>query len=144
MVFYLTLSAVFILDQWTKLLALEYLSGQETFPLIPPIFHLTLVYNTGIAFGVLRQHPSILFILISLSLAALFIWGIRSPLTRVQRLGMALILGGALGNWLDRLRFGAVIDFLDFRIWPVFNIADSAITLGIVILSIFFIKHKKT
>lgn len=143
MVFYLTLAAVFILDQVTKLLALAYL-GHETIPVIPPIFHLTLVYNTGIAFGVLRQHPSILFVFISLSLAALFIWGVRSPMPRAQRLGMAMILGGALGNWLDRLRFGAVIDFLDFRIWPVFNVADSAITIGIVILSVFFLKQKKT
>ena len=59
------------------------------------------------------------------------------------RLAFALILGGAVGNWIDRLRFGSVIDFLDFRVWPVFNIADSAITIGVVWYLLILMRGKK-
>ena len=60
-----------------------------------------------------------------------------------QLLGLALILGGAIGNWIDRIRYQAVVDFLDFRIWPVFNIADSAITIGVAFYIILFFKRNK-
>jgi len=58
----------------------------------------------------------------------------------LARVGLALILGGAIGNWIDRIQFGAVIDFLDFRIWPVFNVADSAITVGVCLYLLVFIR----
>lgn len=63
--------------------------------------------------------------------------------SRLAKWGMALILGGAIGNWIDRVRFGAVIDFFDFRVWPVFNVADSAITVGVV-LYFFLILRKES
>jgi signal peptidase II len=128
--------AVLLADQITKFLALRYLHESGTIAVIPSVFHLTLVYNTGIAFGVFREHPTLLLILITCSLVFLFFWGWHKPdLTPAQRLSMALILSGALGNWIDRVRFGAVIDFLDFRIWPVFNVADSAITIGVTLFA---------
>lgn len=140
--FYFVLLFIFCLDQFTKLLALQYLAERGSIEIFP-FLYFTLVHNTGIAFGVFRQYPAILLILISLSLAGLLIWGIRkTDMSRLQRLALAMILGGALGNWADRLRLGAVIDFIDFRIWPVFNIADSAISIGVLILAWFFLKKK--
>ena len=116
------------------------------------MFHLTLVHNKGIAFGIFRQHEFILRILITLSIFVLLFIGWRMCLKAggetnckrmtIQEISMALILGGALGNWIDRLRFGAVIDFLDFRIWPVFNLADTAITIGVGLYMILLIKRK--
>ena len=126
--------AVLFFDQLTKTLARNFLDPGTSRPVFPPVFHLTLVENQGIAFGLFQRGDSILFIVITLSIGALFYLGIFSnpPLRNQSALG--LILGGALGNWVDRIRVGAVIDFLDFRIWPVFNFADTAITIGVGIL----------
>ena len=112
--------------------------------MIPGIFHLTLVYNPGIAFGLFRQYENILLIIITLSLVVLFFWATR--LTRsshLLRTALALILGGATGNWLDRIRIGAVIDFFDFRVWPVFNVADSSISVGVGLYLIYFFTRKR-
>ena len=136
---------VVLLDQFTKYLALTFLSGHDSLPIFPGIFHLTFVRNTGIAFGFFREHESLLLVFISLSLIVLIIWGLRMPPGQLfQRWGLALILGGAIGNWIDRLRFGAVIDFFDFRVWPVFNVADSAITIGVVLYLLVFLKKSNT
>ncbi len=146
-----TALAVVLFDQFTKFLALAFLTSVETVPLIPGIFHLTLVRNTGIAFGLLREHESLLLGLITLSLCVLLWIGIRmhvKPAVGFKKTpalahwGLALILGGAAGNWIDRLRFHAVVDFLDFRIWPVFNIADSAITVGVGLYLILLMKKQ--
>lgn len=143
MIFYSVLLLTLALDQLTKVLALHGLSQVDTVEVIPRIFHLTLVHNTGIAFGFFRQHPSILLSLITLSLVFLFLWGRNLPKeNKMERFALALILGGAVGNWLDRLRFGAVIDFLDFRVWPVFNVADSAITIGVTFFAWSLLKKK--
>ena len=143
--FYLVLLLVLAFDQITKYLALHYLAATESSAVIPNIFHLTLVHNTGIAFGFFRQHPSVLLSLISISLLFLFFWGARMPKENsMERFSLALILGGAIGNWIDRVRFGAVIDFLDFRVWPVFNIADSAITVGVILLAWLMIRKKSS
>ena len=142
-VFYLSVFLVVAIDQLTKFLALNFLSPNDSIPVIAGIFHLTLVRNTGIAFGLFRDHPSLLLALITLSLAALFILGARAgKISLAPRAALVLIIGGALGNWIDRLRFGSVVDFLDFRIWPVFNFADSAITVGVAIYLLIFFKRK--
>ncbi|HLD49675.1 MAG TPA: signal peptidase II [bacterium] len=135
---------VILLDQASKAFALRVLSIHQSVPVIQGLFHLTLVHNTGIAFGFFREHPGLLLVLITLSLLLLGVWAVRmenpSP---GGRLAFALILGGAVGNWIDRLRFGSVIDFLDFRVWPVFNIADSAITIGVVWYLLILMRGKK-
>lgn len=142
--FYLIFLLTLFLDQLTKFLALQYLSSADTLGIIPNIFHLTLVHNTGIAFGFFRQHPQLLLVLITGSLAALFVWGWKLSREKNQEsLLIALVLGGAAGNWIDRLRFGAVIDFLDFRVWPVFNLADSAITVGVALFAWSLLRKKK-
>lgn len=128
---------IFLLDQLTKFLVLQNLNSSESIALVKNIFHLTLVYNTGLAFGVFRNQTLFFTAISIVAVVAIFLYIKRKPATFFLRdVGFALILGGALGNLLDRLRFGYVIDFLDFRVWPVFNVADSAITVGAILLVI--------
>ncbi len=130
--FYLLVVLLVVLDQATKILALHHLAPLDTLPILPNVFHLTLVQNRGIAFGFFRNSGMALFAVISLSLSALFVMSFYlKKFSRFGILSLAFILGGACGNWLDRLRLGYVVDFLDFRIWPVFNLADTAISLGV-------------
>ena len=124
-----------VADQLTKsLVAAAFLPGQSL-PLVPRALHLTYVQNTGAAFGLFKgQHA--LFVLLSLAVIA---WIIREFLTTRAMpgalvRGYALVLGGAAGNLIDRVRLGYVVDFIDLRVWPVFNIGDSAITIGIALL----------
>lgn len=126
---------VFLADQLTKALALRFLLTVPTQPILPGIFHLTLVRNTGVAFGLLAGQGLLVAAATVLILLALLqsIWK-RPRISAGSALSLGLIVGGALGNLLDRLRLGTVIDFLDFRIWPVFNIADSCITIGTFLL----------
>ena len=105
-------------------------------------FNMVLVYNKGAAFSFLSdaagwQTPAlIVFALVAIGIVGTFI--VRSPGRRLLCTGLALILGGALGNLIDRFRFGQVVDFLDFHAqgwhWPAFNVADSAITVGVAIV----------
>lgn len=122
------------MDQLTKTLAQNFLEPGASRPVLPSIFHLTLVENQGIAFGLFQGGEKILFLIITLSIGVLFLLGLFSNVPLRNQSALGLILGGALGNWIDRIRVGAVIDFLDFRIWPVFNLADTAITIGVGIL----------
>jgi len=123
-------------DQLTKhLIASRCLPG-ESLPLIPSVLHLTYVQNTGAAFGLFKGQRA-LFLLLSLLVIA---WVIREFLLRRSALtpslmwGYALVLGGAAGNLIDRLRLGYVVDFIDLKVWPVFNVGDSAITIGVALL----------
>jgi len=127
-------AALLFADQVTKSLAVAFLSGRGSVPMIPDIFHLTLVRNAGMAFGLFPAKGAGLTILTTGIILGLVIWMIRMPRSWGIRfwLGLGLVLGGAVGNWVDRLHTGGVIDFLDFRIWPVFNLADSGITCGAV------------
>ncbi|MFN7169872.1 MAG: signal peptidase II [Candidatus Omnitrophota bacterium] len=132
-VFYLLLSlAIFLVDQLIKyLLSLFFLPG-EGFPIINKIFHITLVFNKGIAFGLFPNLPlSILVIGIAVFMFFLFI---QNGFNKLRKLAFSLIGAGALSNFFDRIKWGYVIDYLDFRIWPVFNLADSSITIGIALL----------
>jgi signal peptidase II len=129
---------VVILDRISKLFFINLFSLGESMPVLRNIFHFTLVYNTGIAFG-LFQDQGIVFIIISIAAILLFSWFVYSQraqeeFSQLSVFAFSLIIGGAFGNLIDRLQFGFVIDFIDFRIWPVFNIADSAITIGALIL----------
>ena len=130
------------MDQIAKALALKFLSSVPTVPILPGIFHLTFLVNPGVAFGLLRGQPLTVAVGTGLIILAL-VWsathpGAQEKQTRWTALSLGLILGGAAGNLIDRLRFGGVIDFLDFRIWPVFNVADSCLTIGAALLAISF------
>jgi len=116
---------------------MKFLSNVPTYPIYPGIFHLTLVKNTGVAFGLFKGY-SIPVTLATLAMIVALFWSlIRRSEARGFLFCMSLgfILGGAAGNLIDRFRFGGVVDFLDFRIWPVFNAADSCITIGAVLLA---------
>lgn len=122
-------------DQLTKSIVQSRLSLGSSIPVLKDIFHITLVYNKGAAFGIFKEQP-VMFIIIGF--AAAFFMLIFTP--RILEKGLltvfsfALVLGGVLGNLIDRITFGHVVDFIDFRVWPVFNIADSAITCGIALI----------
>jgi signal peptidase II len=106
-----------------------------------PFFNLVLVWNRGISFGLFSHHPEwmpwILLGLTSLMTLVLACWLSRTP-RRLTQIGLSMVIGGAMGNIIDRLHYGAVVDFLDFHLfgrhWPAFNIADSAIFIGVVFL----------
>lgn len=125
---------VLIADQLTKFLATRFLSLNNPVSVINNLFSFTLVYNRGAAFGVLKDQ-TYLFIFFSVVAITLICFSLKkSRKDKLYAFSLSLLLGGALGNLIDRLLFGHVIDFLDFHIWPVFNIADSAISVGAVIL----------
>ena len=116
---------VLAIDQSSKSLALRALRPGEAVPVLGGFLRLSLVFNQGAAFG-LRLGPSWHFAIFALLLGGLLLWLLRFSASGP----LGLVLGGAAGNLLDRLRFGHVVDFIDFRVWPVFNLADIAITLG--------------
>ena len=132
---------IVVLDQVVKFLVTHEMFPGMSIPVIQDVFHITFVLNPGAAFGILAHQRSF-FIVMGIVIAIL--GGLFSPYIRRQcrifRCGTALLLGGALGNLIDRVRFGHVIDFFDFRIWPVFNIADIAIVVGVaaIIYAILF------
>lgn len=134
----LTVGMVVGFDRMTKVVFSNILQLGESIPVITNVFHFTLVYNTGIAFG-LFKNQGIVFVIIPIIAIALLVYNIyyyqkMGELSRMYIIGFSLILGGAIGNLIDRMMFGHVIDFIDFQVWPVFNIADSAITVGAVII----------
>ncbi len=129
------------LDQISKFFISARLQLNETLPLIKGVLGLTLVHNRGAAFGILRNQLY-LFIITSCAAIVLIYFGLKNNRhNKYQVVCLSLILAGALGNLIDRLRFGYVIDFLNFYIWPVFNIADSAITIGAILLGWAILKE---
>jgi len=143
-----------ILDQIVKLYIQQNMRLHETVVVIPGFFHLTYIRNPGAAFGLLaNQGDGFRFAFFGLtSLVAVALLGMllyKTPQDQwLAPVAISLVLGGAFGNLVDRIRFGEVVDFLDFFVngfhWPAFNVADSAITIGITILMIhFFMEHKK-
>ena len=141
-----TALAVLILDQLTKLLALDRLAPGVPVSVIDGFFSLTLVMNPGLAFGMLSSTPTAWrWVVASLSMAALAVLTVIGARLLpsggwLMRLALGLIFGGAVGNLIDRGRFGAVTDFLDFYWrsyhWPAFNVADSAISVGVALLAL--------
>ncbi len=152
---YLILSAVIIvLDIWTKSLVLARIQLHEASPVIPNFFQLVHVRNTGAAFGIgANAQSAIIPLLLNVGAIAVFcvvaVYAFRSAVSdRLLQTGLHLILGGAIGNLLDRFRFGYVVDFLDVYVgnkhWPAFNVADSAICIGIALLFLDMRKKPET
>ncbi|HET6781499.1 MAG TPA: signal peptidase II [bacterium] len=130
-----TVVAVVALDQAIKVVVERTIPVGASLPLVPPVLFLTNVRNPGIAFSALPGIPLIVPAAIALTLIFLLFynktrWSDRPTVS----FGVALLAGGALGNLIDRVRVGAVIDYLDLRVWPVFNLADVAITAGAALL----------
>jgi signal peptidase II len=143
---------VVIVDQITKLLILRHLAFNQNIKVIAGFFDIVHINNPGGAFGLLAslspQWRAIIFLFISsVAVGLIFYFYVKTPQSHPWlAAGFALIFGGAIGNLIDRLRFGFVIDFLDFYIskyhWPAFNIADSAITVGLAIFLIHIVLRK--
>lgn len=134
MFYYILALIVFALDQLTKWFVVRNMELGQSIPLLEGVFHFTSHRNRGAAFGIL-QDQRWFFIVITLVVMAGIIYYLRmlgkdKPMVSYA---LALILGGAVGNFLDRLLFGEVVDFLDFTLinFPIFNVADSAIVIGV-------------
>lgn len=151
---YVLLSALVILfDRWTKLLVVEHLSLGQSVPIVRNFVDLTPSQNPGIAFGLFGLSPSPFqnSVLIALSLAAIgavLLLARRYPPERMGfQIAFALIIGGAAGNLWDRVAYGQVTDFIDVYVrdhhWPIFNVADSAITVGVIALAVGLIFFDK-
>lgn len=128
------------LDLATKYRVQKTMDPFDSIPIIKNVFHITYVQNTGAAFSILSGRI-FLFILASIIIiSAITFILIKYPIKqKTFGIALAMVLGGATGNFIDRMRYGYVIDFLDFRIWPVFNVADCAIVIGTVILGYFLL-----
>jgi signal peptidase II len=146
--FLLIAVAIIVVDAFTKIVILQNFGIHEARPVIDNFFQIVHVRNTGAAFGLgaNSESPWVPLLLNSGAIVVFFIvvaYSLRSAVTdRLLQTGLHLILGGAIGNLIDRFRYGSVVDFLDFYVvmggrehhWPAFNIADSAICVGIALL----------
>jgi signal peptidase II len=150
---FLVAAGVVLLDRVTKWLVSTRMDLHESIPLLPGLFRLTHVQNSGAAFGLFAESSSewktlllVLFSMLALVVVSAMLWKNSHELT-LTGMGLSLILGGAVGNLFDRLLYGHVVDFFDFYIgsyhWPAFNVADSAIVLGAMLLlvEIFFARR---
>ncbi len=135
---------VIAVDQASKALIRNFMSVGDSIPLIPGILHITYVRNPGVAFGLL-PNQKIVFLIISLAVIIFILYYYRrlNVAERLQTLALGLLLGGTVGNIIDRFFLGKVTDFIDFRVWPVFNLADSSIVIGIVLLGFVFINNAR-
>ena len=141
LIFFLIIILMFSLDRISKEYIIEFfLSYDEQSYYLYPFLNLTLVWNTGIAFG-LFQSESIFYHLISIMILIVIFflgfWLYRSEI-KIEKIALSVVIGGALGNWYDRIRFNAVPDFIDFHYldfhWFIFNVSDIVITIGIILL----------
>ena len=130
------------LDQWTKYLTVEHIKPIGTLPIIPDVFHLTYVENRGAAFSIL-QGKRIFFVLLTLAVVAVILVLLYrkakgEPLLRVS---LVMIAGGAIGNLIDRLVLGYVVDMVDLRIinYAIFNVADCFVVVGTILLAVYIL-----
>lgn len=146
MYIWLTIVLVVVLDRISKLLVVNNLDIGESLEIIPGFFYLTYIRNPGAAFGMLAGKQWF-FVLIAVIVMAAIIYFQRSISKELKaiRVCLGLIGGGALGNLIDRVFSGEVVDFLDFRVWSyIFNIADSAIVVGGFLLVLLIYKQERT
>ena len=129
------------IDQLSKILALKYLKNVESIPIIQNMFHLTYVENRGAAFGMF-QNNQIIFVIVALVASIYGLYYLhKNKVNILGKVSILLIISGALGNLIDRVRLGFVVDYFDFRIiWEyVFNVADIFVVLGTILLCIYIL-----
>ena len=132
------------IDQLSKILALKYLKSVESIPIIQNMFHLTYVENRGAAFGMF-QNNQIIFVIVALIASIYGLYYLhKNKVNILGKVSILLIISGALGNLIDRVRLGFVVDYFDFRIiWEyVFNIADIFVVLGTILLCIYILFYE--
>jgi signal peptidase II len=143
---------VLILDRWTKLLIQKRFELNESISVIDGFFNITYVRNTGVAFGIFSSISSpaksvLLSIFTACAAVVVVTYSVRTPARKwLLQIALSLILGGALGNLYDRLVYGYVVDFLELYAdsyhWPSFNVADSAISIGVALLALEIIRNE--
>jgi signal peptidase II len=136
-----------VIDRVSKWLVLSSLRPGESWNPVAALeryVSLTYVTNTGAAFGLFPDYGGIFMVIAVIVVAAIIYYYRHLPSDQwLVQTSLGLQLGGALGNLLDRLRYGHVIDFIDFKVWPVFNLADSALVIGVVILAYHLLRNER-
>jgi len=132
---------VVILDQLTKFLIKDNIRLGTSIPIIRNVLHLTYVTNSGSAFGLFKGF-NLFFIIFSIFVIFAIFYYLKRIIKSegLLQISVGLLLGGTIGNLIDRILYGSVTDFIDFRIWPVFNVADSAVTISIILLIVLLWK----
>ncbi|MDR3590297.1 MAG: signal peptidase II [Negativicutes bacterium] len=137
---------VAVLDQAVKYYIQSRMVPGMSIPVVDGVFHITYVLNPGAAFGIL-EHQTVFFLAVAVILIVVIGYYYRRipPGYRLLRVGIGLQVGGAAGNFIDRVKTGYVVDFLDFRVWPVFNVADMAIVTGVALIlyDVLYLSAKK-
>lgn len=136
------IAGVICLDQLTKWLTVSLLAYRETVPLWEGVFHFTYERNTGMAFGMLKDHRWVFMVLSTVAIVGLLFYLIRyRPQNRWLQVSLSMIVGGGIGNMIDRIYLGYVVDFLDFRLinFAVFNVADSFVCVGAGIVIVYLL-----
>jgi signal peptidase II len=148
----LLVAATLALDRWTKALIQKHFGLNESISVIDGFFNITYVRNTGVAFGIfdpisLPAKSVLLSVFTVFAAVVVITYSVRSPVrNRLLQIALALILGGALGNLYDRVAYGYVVDFLELYAssyhWPSFNVADSAISIGVALLALEILRNE--
>ena len=148
MIYYLIAAAVIVFDRVVKKLVVSNMVPWETIPVIEDIFHFTYVQNRGAAFSMWQGQWIILigFPLAAIAVGLILIYLKRNKWDKLMLTSVAMICGGGLGNLIDRVMLGYVVDLFDFRVFPVFNIADIFICVGcgLMILDVLFFERKNS
>ncbi len=129
---------IIFLDQLVKYIVSKNMSLNESIPIIKNILHLTYIHNTGASFGILKGQQVFLIIISIIVILLILYYFYKTKDNLKIKISAALILAGAIGNLIDRIRLNYVTDFIDFRIWPAFNVADSCITIGAILIIVFY------
>lgn len=147
MYYFLIIIAVVILDQIIKKAVVAAMTLYETIPVIQNVFHITYIHNKGAAFSIMEGQISVLILLpLAMIIAAvIFMLVMRKKGHPLLMTSVALIAGGGIGNLIDRIALGYVVDYLDFRVFPIFNLADIAVCVGcgLLIVYVLFIDGKQ-
>lgn len=139
-ILFLTALAIAIADQVTKHWAVQNLRDGDTLSIVGDILRLRYTTNTGAAFGLFRDQGFVLTIIALVVVGVIVFYYRRLPNQMLLvRISLGLQLGGAIGNLIDRLHYGSVVDFIEFVLWPIFNIADASIVLGVALLAYYLI-----
>ena len=146
MLYLLMIVAVMVLDRIVKIAVSTNMAPGESIPVIQNIFHITYVQNTGAAFSMLQGHPLLLIIVpgIVILIGIIFVLVMAKEYNRVFLCSLSLICGGGLGNLTDRISQGYVTDMFDFRVFPVFNVADICVCVGCGLLMLYMIIYSNT
>ena len=141
MIYVLLIVAVLVLDRIVKIAVASNLEPGQSIPVIDNIFHITYVQNQGAAFSMLQGHPTLLIVLpaVVIGVGIIFICVNFRKYNRTFMISLSLICGGGLGNLTDRMAQGYVVDMFDFRIFPVFNVADICVCVGCGLLMLYMI-----